>query len=115
MGSIEQKVGDFYASGMDMATTNKLAYQSLKSTLAHIDAISNVPSLLKFVGVEVKSGNLSLIRFGIAPDKKIAGLILLMHIGQALTYLKGITILKLTLGRHIFNRHIKNICAVCFS
>jgi len=86
MGSIDQKVGDFYASGMDMATINKLGYQPLKSTMARIDAISNVPSLLKFVAAEVKSGNLSLIRFGISPDKKNSG-VNIAHVYQAGTNL----------------------------
>jgi putative endopeptidase len=33
MGSIDQKVGDFYASGMDTATINKRGYQPIKQTL----------------------------------------------------------------------------------
>jgi len=86
MGSIDQKVGDFYASGMDMATINKLGYQPLKSTMTRIDAISNVPSLLKFVAAEFKSGNLSLIRFGISPDKKNSG-VNIAHVYQAGTNL----------------------------
>lgn len=82
LGSIDQKVGDFYASGMDMVTINKLGYQPVKPILARIDAISNVPSLLKFVEAEVKSGNLTLVRFGISPDKKNSG-INIAHIYQA--------------------------------
>ncbi|MDN3550001.1 M13 family metallopeptidase [Mucilaginibacter aquaedulcis] len=70
MGSIEQKVGDFYASGMDMATINHRGYQPIKPILADIDAISNVPSLLKFVAAELKSGNRSIISFGVSPDNK---------------------------------------------
>ncbi len=70
MGSIEQKVGDFYASGMDMATINRRGYQPIKPILARIDAIYNVQSLLKFVATELKSGNRSIISFGISPDDK---------------------------------------------
>jgi len=81
-GSIDQKVGDFYASGMDMTTINKLGYTPVKSILARIDAISNVPSLLQFVEAELKSGNLSLIRFGISPDKKNSG-VNIAHVYQA--------------------------------
>ncbi len=40
---VEQKVGDFYASGMDMATVNQRGYQPIKPVLARIDAISDVP------------------------------------------------------------------------
>jgi putative endopeptidase len=38
-GSIEQKVGDFYASGMDTTTINKRGYEPLKPTLTAIDNI----------------------------------------------------------------------------
>src|ERR1700761_6722752 len=66
MGSVEQKVGDFYASGMDMATINQRGYQPIKPTLARIDAINDVPSLMKFVAVEIKNGNRSIIGFGVS-------------------------------------------------
>jgi putative endopeptidase len=70
MGSVEQKVGDFYASGMDVATINQRGYQPIKPTLARIDAISDVPSLMKFVAAELKTGNRSIIGFGVSPDNK---------------------------------------------
>jgi len=70
MGSVEQKVGDFYASGMDMATISQRGYQPIKPTLARIDAISDVPSLMKFVAAELKTGNRSIIGFGVSPDNK---------------------------------------------
>jgi len=70
MGSVEQKVGDFYASGMDMATIDQRGYQPIKPTLARIDAINDVPSLMKFVAVEIKNGNRSIIGFGVSPDNK---------------------------------------------
>jgi putative endopeptidase len=81
MGSIDQKVGDFYASGMDMATINQRGYQPIKLTLARIDAISDVPSLMKFVAAELKTGNHSIISFGISPDNKNSG-INIAHVGQ---------------------------------
>jgi putative endopeptidase len=74
MGSIEQKVGDFYASGMDIATINHRGYQPIKPILAGIDAINNVPSLLRFVITELKSGNRSIISFGVSPDNKNSNL-----------------------------------------
>src|SRR3954468_22670772 len=70
MGSVEQKVGDFYASGMDMATINQRGYQPIKLILARIDAINNIPSLTKFVAAELKNGNNSVISFNIYPDNK---------------------------------------------
>jgi len=72
-GSVEQQVGDFYASGMDVATIDKRGYQPVKAVLASIDAIGNVLSLMKFVATELRSGNRSLISFGIGPDDQNSG------------------------------------------
>lgn len=82
LGSIEQKVGDFYASGMDVATINKRGYQPIKPILARIDAITNLTSLLHFVAAEMKSGNNSLVEFGISPDDKNSG-VNIAHLYQA--------------------------------
>lgn len=82
LGSIEQKVGDFYASGMDVATINKRGYQPIKPILARIDAITNLTSLLHFVAAEMKSGNNSLVEFGISPDDKNSG-VNIAHVYQA--------------------------------
>lgn len=67
-GSIEQKVGDFYASGMDTATINKKGYTPIQPILAQINAIKDVPTLLQFVANESKVYNNSLIGFGVGPD-----------------------------------------------
>jgi putative endopeptidase len=69
-GSIEQKVGDFYASGMDTVAINQRGYEPIRPILARIDAITDVPSLVKFAATELKSGNRSIIDFGISPDNK---------------------------------------------
>ncbi len=69
-GSIEQKVGDFYASGMDMAAINKRGYEPIRSLLTRIEAITDVPSLLKLVVDEQKVGDGSIIGLGIGPDNK---------------------------------------------
>jgi len=73
-GTIEQKVGDFYASGMDLTTINHRGYQPIKYILEQINAIDNTASLLRFVATELKSGNSSIISFGIAPDNKNSGI-----------------------------------------
>ena len=62
-GSIEQKVGDFYASGMDTTTIDKLGYEPIKPLLASIDAVTDASSLLKLVAEEQKTGNSSVIGF----------------------------------------------------
>jgi putative endopeptidase len=81
-GSIDQKVGDFYASGMDTVTIDQRGYVPIRSILARIDAISDVPSLVKFAASELKTGNHSFIGFGISPDNKNSS-INIAHVYQA--------------------------------
>jgi len=69
-GSIEQKVADFYASGMDTIAINKRGYEPLQPVFARIDAVSDVPSLLEVVVEELKVGDASLIGFYVGPDDK---------------------------------------------
>ncbi|WP_338871197.1 M13 family metallopeptidase [Spirosoma sp. SC4-14] len=69
-GSIEQQVGDFYASGMDTLAINKRGYEPIKPLLARIDAVTDVPSLLKLVTDEQKAGNGSIIGFYVGPDNR---------------------------------------------
>jgi putative endopeptidase len=45
-GTNKQKIGDFYASGMDTITIDKLGITPLKAELAKIDAIKDVSGLL---------------------------------------------------------------------
>ena len=80
-GTIEQKVGDFYASGMDTVTINRRGYEPIQPILTRIDAIGDVPGLVKFAATELKTGNGSIIGFGIAPDNKNSG-INIAHVGQ---------------------------------
>src|SRR6201996_7426862 len=81
MGSVEQKVGDFYAAGMDIATINKRGYEPIKPILTRIDAITDVPSMMKFVAVEMRNGSRSIIGFGVSPDNKNSK-INIAHLGQ---------------------------------
>ena len=69
-GSIEQKVGDFYAAGMDTIAINKRGYEPIKPVLTNIDAVTDVPSLLKLVVAEQKTGDGSIIGFSVGPDNK---------------------------------------------
>jgi len=69
-GSIGQKVGDFYASGMDTAAINKRGYEPIKSLLARIDGLKDRNELLKLVCEEQKSGNASILGFYVAPDDR---------------------------------------------
>jgi putative endopeptidase len=81
-GSIDQKVGDFYAAGMDTATINQRGYEPIQPILARIDAIGDVPSLVQFAATEMKTGNRSIIGFGISPDNRNSG-IEIAHMYQA--------------------------------
>lgn len=69
-GSIEQKVGDFYASGMDTTAINKRGYEPIKPLLARIEAINDVPTLLKLVAEEQKVGDGSIVSFYVGPDTR---------------------------------------------
>ncbi|HVS98203.1 MAG TPA: M13 family metallopeptidase [Puia sp.] len=69
-GSIEQKVGDFYASGMDTVTVNGRGFDPIKPTLARIDSLADEAAVMTFVATESKSGDGSLIGFGVSPDNK---------------------------------------------
>ncbi|TKK65400.1 M13 family metallopeptidase [Ilyomonas limi] len=69
-GSIEQKLGDFYASGMDTNTINRLGYELVKPILARIDSISDVAAVMKFIADEAKAYNLSVLAFSVGPDNK---------------------------------------------
>lgn len=80
-GSIEQKLGDFYASGMDTITINKRGYDPLKPILASIESISDVASLMKFVAGEAKTNNTSVLAFSVRPDNKNSS-INIAHISQ---------------------------------
>ena len=48
-GSIEQKVGDFYASGMDSAAIEKRGYEPVKPYLQQIDSIKDAKAIMAFV------------------------------------------------------------------
>jgi putative endopeptidase len=69
-GSIEQKVGDFYASGMDTAAIEKAGYEPLKPMLAKIDAVKDYKELLALLAESAKEGDGDLIGFFVGADEK---------------------------------------------
>jgi putative endopeptidase len=73
-GSIEQKLGDFYASGMDTSTIDKRGYEPIKPLLARIDSITDGASLIRFAAGEAKASNTSFLAFGVGPDNKNSSL-----------------------------------------
>lgn len=71
-GSNKQKIGDFYASGMDSVTINKNGFSPLKEEFATIETIKNFDGLLQniahlhTIGVDAGFG------FYVAQDDKIS-------------------------------------------
>lgn len=69
-GSIQQKVGDFYASGMDTVTIEKRGVQPIQPILDQIEAITTVSALTDFVATQITFGDYSIFAPYIAPDQK---------------------------------------------
>ena len=80
-GSVEQMVGDFFASGMDTISINLRGIKPIQSILDRIDSISDVASLTEFVATQIKSGDYSMIYPYISPDQKNSA-INILHFAQ---------------------------------
>ena len=81
-GSIEQKVGDFYSSGMDVETINNRGFEPIQPILNKIDAISNAASLMSFVTDQLTNGNYSIIGLSVSPDNENST-VNILHFSQA--------------------------------
>ena len=81
-GTVEQKVGDFFASGMDTATLNQRGYEPIKPILEEIDAITTKKELVDFVTEQISKGNNSIMGLRVAPDNKNSQ-INILHAGQS--------------------------------
>ncbi len=69
-GSIEQQVGDFFASGMDSVNIEKLGFNPIKPWLAEIDSIREPKDVLQFVAKQYTYGNPILFGFYVGADEK---------------------------------------------
>lgn len=69
-GSIEQRVGDFYASGMDTVAIEKRGYEPIKATLAAIDKIKNYKDLLAYSATHPLEGGGTFLGIGVGADAK---------------------------------------------
>ncbi len=69
-GSIEQRVGDFYASGMDTLAIEKRGYEPIKATLAAIDKIKNYKDLLAYSAANPLEGGGTFLGIGVGADAK---------------------------------------------
>ena len=71
-GSAAQKVADFYTSGMDTVTIEKLGAEPILPTLKKIDGIKNYKDLIDYAAAGFKEGDGDLFGFYIGPDDKIS-------------------------------------------
>ena len=72
-GSIAQKIGDFYNSGMDTVTIDKLGMQPIVKDLEQIDALKSNNELLPYIAqMQTKGSNSLFYFFGSQDDKNSA-------------------------------------------
>jgi putative endopeptidase len=70
-GSLKQRVGDLYASGMDSLAIEKLGYTPIIPDLKRVDKITDLNGILTEMTLERTEGLGSpLYRFGVGPDDK---------------------------------------------
>ncbi|WP_142601446.1 M13 family metallopeptidase [Solitalea koreensis] len=70
MGTDEQKVGDFYTSGMDSLSIEKAGMKPISADLARIAAIKDSKGILNEVAFEHSQGNSPLFNFFVYQDDK---------------------------------------------
>jgi putative endopeptidase len=69
-GSLEQKVGDYYLSGMDTITIEKLGATPLLPMLTKIDAVKDIKELMNLNMDNYVKGSGSLLGFYVSADDK---------------------------------------------
>lgn len=70
-GSMEQKLGDYYSSGMDSVAIDKLGAAPLKPMLSKIDAVKDYKELMTIVAdIIAAGGNDGLISMQVGADEK---------------------------------------------
>ena len=69
-GSIEQKIGYLYASGMNEAAVNKAGFDPIKSQLADISGLKNTADIVGYIRDSYAHGEPVLFRFGGNADFK---------------------------------------------
>ena len=71
-GSNEQKIGDFYASGMDTITIDKIGLKPLAITFSKIEDIKDIPTLMNTIGYLHTIGAAPAFSFYVGQDDKIS-------------------------------------------
>jgi len=72
-GTLEQKVGDYYASGMDTMAIEKIGAAPLKPMLAKIDAIKDYKEMMALIAASNAKGENDLMNFYVGSDDKNSG------------------------------------------
>ncbi len=75
-GSLEQKIGDFYYSGMDEALINKMGLSPLKAEFTAIDQVKTIGDLQKEIAQLHHIGVDALFSFGSMQDFKNSSLVI---------------------------------------
>jgi len=75
-GSVEQQVGDLYASGMDSAKIEELGFTPIKSYLDQINGLQDTKQMMQWIAKERPEGNGYLYNFYVAPDDKNASVMI---------------------------------------
>ncbi|MGB3463390.1 MAG: M13 family metallopeptidase [Rhodanobacter lindaniclasticus] len=71
-GSIEQKIGNLYKSGMDEAAIDKAGFDPIKPKLAEIDQLKNGSDVAAFLDKSFAQGDMLVFQFGAGADFKHA-------------------------------------------
>ena len=71
-GSLEQKVGDLYESGMDTSAMDKMGYEPIKPMLEKVKLIKDYKELMELSANSYKDGNGFLYGFYVSPDDRIS-------------------------------------------
>ena len=77
-GTVNQKIRDFYNSGMDTVKIEKDGIGPLKAELEQIAAFSTVADVLKMIIKQHASGNYPLFYLGSSPDEKNSSQVIAM-------------------------------------
>ena len=75
-GSIAQKIGDFYNSGMDTTTIESRGMQPIEASLAQVDALSSNNQLLPFIAEVHKKGGHTLFYFFGSQDDQNSSMVI---------------------------------------
>jgi len=69
-GSVEQKIGDYYASAMDSVQIEKLGAEPLKPVLQEMDQIKDTKALTDLLAVLIRTNEGGILGMSVEPDEK---------------------------------------------